>query len=160
MRARAAQVQAVDRRSVRPVAADRTQEQQLIRRHVAVHVMTAGECEPSFEIERREHLAMQDRPRQVRERHADAIDHAVGDRILAFVPRAVRERVGLGPHTDRHDVRPLRRQARVGHARHAQLHVRLGRRLAGRGPRLVVVQVVQGLRELDQRPVIRLRRNA
>src|SRR5205085_7526542 len=45
----AAQVEMAERSAVPAVAADRSQEEQLVGRHIAVHVMASGETEPPLQ---------------------------------------------------------------------------------------------------------------
>src|SRR5262245_19076926 len=66
VRARAAQVEAFDRRAVARPAGNRSQEEDLVRRDLAVEDVPAGEPEALLEVEGREHLAVHDRAAEVR----------------------------------------------------------------------------------------------
>src|SRR3546814_3171277 len=61
MRAGAAQIQTRQRRAVITPARHRPETEQLMQRHRAMKDVAAGQRETSFEFERRQQLAMQDR---------------------------------------------------------------------------------------------------
>ena len=156
MRPRAAQVEAVDRRAVVAVAAHRPQREELIGRHLAVQRVTARESERALELERREHLAVQDRAGHVGEVPADALDRTVGDLVGDRVPRPFGQRVGLREHVDGEDVLAVGRERRVEHARDAELDVRLQRGDTEAHAHLVAVEAVERRRQLDQAAVVGL----
>ena len=60
MRGRSAHVQVLDRRAVLRPARDRTQEEKLLERKLALEDVAFGQAELAFEVERRDDLAVQD----------------------------------------------------------------------------------------------------
>ena len=74
----------------------RPQEQQLVRGHVAVQRVPAGEPHEPLHVERRQHLTMLDQVGKLREVLGDRGDHAVGAILLDLVPRALAERGTAG----------------------------------------------------------------
>src|SRR3546814_6593800 len=66
--------------------------EQLMQRHRAMKDVAAGQRETSFEFERRQQLAMQDRCAEIWRVSVDRVDATFGECVTAFVPVAARER--------------------------------------------------------------------
>src|SRR3546814_11945108 len=74
MRAGAAQIQTRQRRAVITPARHRPETEQLMQRHRAMKDVAAGQRETSFEFERRQQLAMQDRCAEIWRVSVDRVD--------------------------------------------------------------------------------------
>ena len=72
MRRRAAHVEAADRRAVLRPAGRGAQEEQLLERQLALEDVAFGQAPLALEVERREHLAVQDDVADVRRVLGDA----------------------------------------------------------------------------------------
>src|SRR3990170_3942237 len=66
MGSRSAEVQVLDRRAILGPARDRPEEEELVRRELAVEDVPAREAELPLQIQRRQYLAVEDRLGQVR----------------------------------------------------------------------------------------------
>ena len=86
MRARAAHVEAGDRRAVIGMAEHRAGRKNLVERQRAMKDVAAEKAEGAFEIERRKHLPPEHRGLEVRRIGIDRLDHQVGDRLRVIVP--------------------------------------------------------------------------
>src|SRR4051794_19740895 len=73
----AAQVKAANRRSVVGPAGDWAEAEKLMGAHRALHDVTARDAERAFEVERRQHLSMFDRARNIRRVFGKHFDAAV-----------------------------------------------------------------------------------
>src|SRR5207245_6170726 len=90
VRLRAAHVEVLDRRAVLRPARDRTEEEELLERQLALEDVPFGEAELAVEIEGREHLTADDDLLQVRSVPCDRVDDRVAERLALLLP-------GLGP---------------------------------------------------------------
>ena len=104
MRTRPAETQTLQRGPIIGMTANRTQEEQLIRLHVAVSVVAPRRRKASLQIQRAQHIPVQDRPGKVRNGIAESRDNTIGDRILDAVRVADCKLAQLGPHSDSHNV--------------------------------------------------------
>src|SRR3546814_6737367 len=99
MRAGAAQIQTRQRRAVITPARHRPETEQLMQRHRAMKDVAAGQRETSFEFERRQQLAMQDRCAEIWRVSVDRVDATFGECVTAFVPVAARDRKSTRLHS-------------------------------------------------------------
>ncbi len=116
MRAGAAKVKSLERRSILRPADQRSESEKLIERLFAVMNVSAAETVSLFEIERRDHLAGNDQIAQARRirfqtdrsRCPQTLPDAWSNRLLQFVRRKL--------HVNRHHVFARRRERRIARA--------------------------------------------
>ena len=113
-----------DRRAVARPAGHRPHHEHLVQAHLAVEDVAAGDAEAALQIERRQHLPVLDDRADVRRVLLDQRDHAVGERLAQFVPRAFAQRVRRVLQEDPHDVLAGRRERRVVHRGNGHLEQR------------------------------------
>src|SRR3546814_10324456 len=88
-----------------------------MQRHRAMKDVAGGQRETSFEFERRQQLAMQDRCAEIWRVSVDRVDATFGECVTAFVPVAARELVRRVLHEQLRDVMAGWRQRRVDRGR-------------------------------------------
>ena len=71
----------IDRRRVLRPSRHRPQEEQLLERQLALKDVAFGEPEVALDVERRQHLPMQDDVLDVRRVLRDRVDHRVAERL-------------------------------------------------------------------------------
>src|SRR5439155_19927866 len=98
MRRRAAHPELPNRRLVLSPAGNRAREEQLLERQLALKDVAFRQAELALEIERRQHLAVQDDVLDVRGVLRDGVDDGVAERVALLVPRAGRKLVGRVLH--------------------------------------------------------------
>src|ERR1017187_7664869 len=94
MRARTAEIEALNRRAVARPAGYRTHHEHLVQAHLAVENVAAGDAETPFQVERRQHLAMLHKPPDVGGVLLDQRHHPVAERLAKLVPGALTQRIG------------------------------------------------------------------
>src|SRR5262249_28160390 len=86
MRGRSAHVKVANRRLVLRPAWRRTEEEKLLERQLALEDVSFRQAESALDIERRQHLTMQDDVSDVRRVFGERVDDRVAERLAAFVP--------------------------------------------------------------------------
>src|SRR5436309_14737314 len=86
MRAGAAQVQPRHRRAVIRPTGHRPEGEELVRAHLPMRLVRFRQAEPALQVERRDHVAGEDRLREVRGVLGKRLDHAVSVWLPKFVP--------------------------------------------------------------------------
>ena len=89
-------------RYLRP-ARRRPQEEQLLERQLAVEDVALGQPELALEVERRQHLPVQDDVADVRRELRDRVDDGVAERLALARPRCVPRR-WYGAYCTKHDI--------------------------------------------------------
>ena len=89
MRRRAAHVEAADRRAVLRPARRRPQEEELLERELALEDVALRQPEHALDVERRQHLPVQDPLADVRRVDGDRVDDGVAERLALVVPVAL-----------------------------------------------------------------------
>ena len=152
MRRRSAHPQVAHRRRVLRPPGHRAREEQLFERQLALEDIALGQPEVALEVERRQHLPVQDDVADVRRVLGDRVDDRVAERLALVVPGARRQLVRRVLHEAREDVLARRRDRRIGQRRDHHVHVRPPRELA------VLRLVVGALHVVDARARSRSRR--
>src|SRR5687768_6157456 len=104
MRRRSAHVEPADRRAIAGPAWRGAQEEELLQRQLALEDVAFTQPELAFDIERREHLPMQDAVAQVGRELRDCLHHGVPKRFTLVVPGGSLQVVWGVLHEARHDV--------------------------------------------------------
>ena len=112
VRGRAAHVEAAHGRAVAGPARHRPQEEELLERQLALEDVALGQAPLALEVERGQHLAVQDELLDVGRVLRDGVDHGVAERLALLVPRALAQLVGRVLHEARQDVLAGRRDRR------------------------------------------------
>ena len=131
MRARPAEVQAINRRSVFCPACDRSHEKQLVNRHVAVKNVAARERILALKIERRDYVAMNDGVANVRRVFGKRVNATISEHIFHRIPISVAQSVRRVLSEDAHDVFAGRGYRIVICCRDSKFEQRLFRRSPG-----------------------------
>ena len=138
-----AHVELLDRRGVLRPARHRPQEEQLFERQLALEDVAFRQPEVPLDVERRQHLAMEDQVADVRRVLGNGVDHRVAERLALQVPLGrdcdrpavvpapapvslPSRRKSYGAYCTKHDITclPGRRQRRVGQRRNHDVDVR------------------------------------
>src|SRR5436309_1061963 len=139
----AAHIKVTDGRPVPGPSPERPHGEQLVQRHVAVTDVATGEPVDLLEAQRGQHLAVDDRPADVR----SVLGERVESQISQFLPPGSPVSLG-GPvrdelHGDRHHVVACRRQGVVD--RGGDDHIEIGPARRSSGP-----EIVKGLLEVGR----------
>src|SRR5215204_1977124 len=114
MRARATEVESLERAAIVGIAEHRTRPEQLVERQGAVKDVAAGQAEHLLEIERRQRLVAEHARLKPGSVAIDRIDHQIGHRVAMLIPgTAVRQFGGNVLAEQAGDVRAVRRQCVV-----------------------------------------------
>ncbi len=113
-----------DRRLVARPAGRRTQEEQLLERQLALEDVPFRQPELALDVERRQHLPVQDDVADVRRVLGDRVDDGVAERLALLVPRGRLQFVRRVLHEAREDVLARRRHRRIGERRNHHVDVR------------------------------------
>src|SRR5437764_2619300 len=124
VRGRAAHIKVLHRRAVLRPSRDRTQEEQLLERELALEDVSFGQSELAFQVERRDHLASTDDALDVGRVFGDGVDDGVAEGFFLFVPGAFFQFVRRVLHKAGHDVLAGGRDGRIGQAGYDHVNVR------------------------------------
>ena len=122
----AAQIEPADRRPVARVAGHGTECEELAGSHRALEDVAAREVEDAFEVRRRQHLAVDDRPLEVGRVLVEQVEAAIRERVTLVVPGPVAELVRGVLHEHRHQVAARRRDRGVDRRWDRALEDRVG----------------------------------
>ena len=116
------------RRLVLRPAGRGAQEEQLLERQLALEDVAFRQAEVALDVERRQHLPVQDDVLDVRRVLRDRVDDRVAERLAVLVPAALfLQVIRRVLHEARHHVLARRRDRRIGQARDHHVDVGLAR---------------------------------
>ena len=104
----AAKIQAINRCVVVAPAWNRAHGSELMERHASLEDVPSSKPKDSFEIDRREHLPMENRVRHVGCKARDFCDAAIGELLFDVIQTALCQLVGSVLHKQRDNVMSLR----------------------------------------------------
>ena len=94
-------------------AGHRPVDEQLLERQLALEDVALGETHGALDVERRQHLAVQDQAPDVRRPFGEGVDDGVAEGLALLVPGALGQLVRRVLDEAAHDVLAGRRHARV-----------------------------------------------
>ena len=124
MRCRSAHPQVPDRGRVVGPTRNGPEEEQLFQRELALKDVAFGEPELALEIERRQHLAMEDDVADVRRVLREGVYDGVAKRFALLVPRAACQCIRSVLHEARQNVLAGRRDRRIRQRRDHDIDIR------------------------------------